>query len=245
VRVAKALCLVLLAVSFSPHQVAAAGNTVQLSSPGSPLSAHGLSPALTFQTKPSLGLHPKRANFEQEQKSRNAQQVANWVVDSGDNRGMPFIIVDKMDARVFVFDANGQLRGAARCLLGLERGDASFDIGNRALSQMRREEETTPAGRFVASIGVNEHGKDMLWVDYDHGISLHRVITSNPKERRLERLSTSTPLDKRISHGCINVPAKFYDNVVKPTFTGTSGIVYVLPENHSNSEIFSSYYEVK
>ncbi len=39
--------------------------------------------------------------------------MADWVVDSGDNRGMPFAIVDKTDAKVFVFDADGRLRGAA------------------------------------------------------------------------------------------------------------------------------------
>ncbi len=66
--------------------------------------------------------HPKRANFEREHKSRHAQHVADWVVDSGDNRGMPFVIVDKMDAKVFVFDADGRLRGAAPALLGRGAG---------------------------------------------------------------------------------------------------------------------------
>ena len=74
------------------------------------------------------------------------------------------------------------------------------------------------------------NGKDVLWVDYKDAVSLHRVITNNPKERRLERLATPTPRDKRISYGCINVPANFFDDVVKPTFTGMIGIVYVLPE---------------
>ena len=159
---------------------------------------------------------------------------------------MPFVIVDKMDAKVFVFDADGRLRGAAPALLGLARGDDSIpDIGNQKLSDIRPEERTTPAGRFVASLGFNFHGKDILWVDYDGALSLHRVITSNPTERRLQRLATPTPLDNRISYGCINVPAEFYNNVVSPAFTGTYGIVYVLPETRSNSEIFASYYDVE
>jgi hypothetical protein len=113
------------------------------------------------------------------------------------------------------------------------------------LSDIRSQERTTPAGRFVASLGYNFNRKDVLWVDYKNAVSLHRVITTNPKERRLERLASPTPLDRRISYGCINVPAKFFDNVVRPTFTGTSGIVYVLPENRSISEIFKSYYDVE
>lgn len=143
-------------------------------------------------------------------------------------------------------DAHGRLRGAAPTLLGLAPGDYSVPgIGKRKLSDIRPEEPTTPAGRFVASLGYNFNGKDVLWVDYKNGVSLHRVITTNPKEHRLERLASPTPLDKRISYGCINVPAKFFDNVVRPTFTGTSGIVYVLPEIRSISEIFKSYYDVE
>jgi hypothetical protein len=82
-------------------------------------------------------------------------------------------------------------------------------------------------------------------VDYKNAVSLHRVITDNPREQRLERLATPTPLDNRISYGCINVPADFYDRFVKPAFTGTNGIVYVLPENRPIGEIFKSYYDVE
>ena len=111
---------------------------------------------------------PKRANFEEESKSRNTQHVADWVVDSGDNSGMPFVIVDKIDAKVFVFYTDGRLRGAAPVLLGLAQGDDSIPgIGDRKLSDIRPEERTTPAGRFVAALGYNYNGKDVLWVDYN------------------------------------------------------------------------------
>jgi hypothetical protein len=168
--------------------------------------------------------------------------VADWVVDSGDNHKMSFVIIDKTNARVFVFNANGQLRGAAPALLGLARGDDAVPgIGSRKLSSIRPEERTTPAGRFVAALGRNMQGVVILWVDYDTAISLHRVLTSNRKEHRLQRLATLTLLDKRISYGCINVPAKFFDKVVRPAFTRTSGIVYVLPETKSAREVFGSY----
>ncbi len=245
--ITKGLFLGLLAVSFTPHQVAAADNAAPLSNPSPSLPAPENAVALlTIQTPPVVAPHPKRASFEREPKSRNAQRVADWVVDSGDNGGMPFVIVDKMDARVFVFDADGRLRGAAPALLGLARGDGSVpDIGNQKLSDIRPEQRTTPAGRFVASLGYNFSGKDVLWVDYDLALSLHRVVTSNPTERRLQRLATATSRDNRISFGCINVPAEFYNNVVSPVLTGTYGIVYVLPETRSNSEIFASYYDVE
>ena len=86
----------------------------------------------------------KRANFEQTQASKDARHVAHWVVDSGDNLNKPFVIIDKRDARVFVFDANGMLRGESPALLGLAIGDHSVPgIGTKKLSAIRPEERTT------------------------------------------------------------------------------------------------------
>ena len=47
--------------------------------------------------------------------------MADWVTDSGDNGGLPFVIVDKPDAKVFVFDKNGKSLGSAWVLIGLAR----------------------------------------------------------------------------------------------------------------------------
>ena len=199
-----------------------------------------------------MAVPPRHANFERVLASREARHVADWVVHAGDNnagashaagtRALPFVIVDKKDAKVFVFDAPGQLLGAAAALLGQAPGDDAIPgIGDRALSSIRPEEKTTPAGRFVASLGESTRGEDVLWVDYAGAVSMHRVITSNLKERRAHRLASVSPLDNRITHGCINIPKKFYENVVRTAFTGTYGIVYVLPEIRSAREVFTSY----
>ena len=182
------------------------------------------------------------ADFGLEAFSSESRKLADWVVDSADNGKLPFMIIDKVQARVFVFDAQGQLRGAAAALLGLAVGDDSVPgIGQRKLSSIRPEERTTAAGRFVASLDRDIHGHEILWVDYDSALSLHRVVTGQPKERRAERLATPSPLDNRISFGCINVPVKFYEQVVSPSFTGTNGIVYIMPETRSAREVFGSY----
>jgi hypothetical protein len=165
--------------------------------------------------------------------------VAHWVVASGDDRSLPFVIVDKVNARVFVFDSRGRLHGAAPALLGLARGDDSVPgIGTRSLFSIRPEERTTPAGRFAASLGEDLDKKDVLWVDYDAAIALHRVVAGDRGDHRLQRLATASPRDKRISYGCINVPVKFYETIVKPAFTGTSGVVYILPEIKPMTEVF-------
>jgi hypothetical protein len=123
--------------------------------------------------------------------------------------------------------------------LGLAFGDESAPgIGARKLADIRPEERTTPAGRFVAALGADLGEQDVLWVDYDAAISLHRVVAGQPKERRAQRLATPTPNDNRISYGCINVPAAFYDSAIRPAFLGRSGVVYVLPDVRSIRQVF-------
>jgi hypothetical protein len=184
----------------------------------------------------------ERADFHGESASREVHQIADWVVDSGNNQRLPFIILDKKQARVFVFHAAGQLRGAAAALIGSAVGDESVPgIGERKLSSIRPEERTTPAGRFVASLDHNIKGKPILWVDYESAISLHPVITSNVQERRAERLASPSALDNRISYGCINVAPEFFKNIVSAAFARSNGIVYVLPETRSAAEVFGSY----
>ena len=152
------------------------------------------------------------------------------------------MIIDKVHAMVMMFDASGQLQGAAPALLGLARGDdSSPDIGQRKLSSIRLDKRTTQAGRFMASLGRDVYGKEMLWVDYDTAISLHPIVKGTPAERRSQRLNSPSPDDNRISYGCINVPLKFYELLVKHAFTGTSGIVYILPETRTAQEVFGSY----
>jgi hypothetical protein len=240
---AQGIGLCMMATSVSSHAAFAADEATQLINPNHSSSDYlGRATLTVSKPEPDSAQRSKRANFDQESASPDARHVADWVVDSGDNRSMPFVILDKKEAKVFVFHADGRLRGAAPALLGLALGDNSVPgIGSRKLSSIRPDERTTPAGRFVAALGHNLRGEEILWVDYDGAIALHRVITSNPNEHRAQRLASPTPLDKRISYGCINVPAKFYDTVVSPEFTGTRGIVYVLPDASSIRKVFPSY----
>ncbi len=190
-------------------------------------------------TPPPPAGQPPRANFLGEATSKDARRVADWVLASGDNNGLPFIIIDKISAKVFVFDDGGRLRGATFALLGKAQGDDSVPgIGNRKLSTIRPDERTTPAGRFVATLG-HDFDHDILWIDYAASVSLHRVIRGNPGDRRLQRLATASPLDKRITYGCVNVPVKFYEDIVLKTFSGTTGIVYILPETKKLEDVFS------
>ena len=214
--------------------------------PPNPLSVADASSESIGRSSQAAGVskleRSRRANLGQEHASKETINVANWVVDSEDNHDMPFMIVDKVNARVLMFDAVGALIGASPALLGLAIGDDSTPgIGDRKLSTIRPDERTTPAGRFVASLERDLHGEEILWIDYSTAISLHRVVKGTPAERRAQRMSSANAADKRISYGCINVPVVFYEKVVSPAFTGTNGIVYILPETRLAHTVFGSY----
>lgn len=182
------------------------------------------------------------ADFAGEQPSPEALHVANWAVHSGDHRKHAFVVVDKQDARVYVFGPDGKLKESAPALLGSARGDHTVPgIGDKPLSQVKPDEKTTPAGRFVAEPGKNTSGEDIVWVDYDAAVSMHRIRPLVAAERRLERLATPTVDDNRISFGCINLPVTFYETVLSPTVQKHGAIVYVLPETRTPQQLFGSY----
>ena len=194
---------------------------------------------------PPASARARIADFGKENPSADARHVADWVADSRNNASMDFIIVDKKFARVYVFDAGARLRGASTILLGSARGDDSVPgIGTRPIAQVRPSERTTPAGRFLAERGRNALGEDVIWVDYDAAVSIHRVRTTNAKERRLERLATPTIADNRISYGCINVPVAFYQSHIRPVFAARRAIVYVLPDLKSVQQVFGTSHVV-
>jgi hypothetical protein len=173
--------------------------------------------------------------------SNQARQLADWIAATGDHAGAPFIIVEKKRASVFVFDADARLRAHSAVLLGSALGDDSVPgIGTRPMAQILPAERTTPAGRFVAERGRNAQGEDVVWVDYDAAVSMHRVRAGNALERRAERLATPTIDDNRISYGCINVPVAFYESFIQPIFARSRAIVYVLPDIKPLQELFGS-----
>jgi hypothetical protein len=156
---------------------------------------------------------------------------------------MNVVVVDKRDAHVYVFNREGRMLGHSPVLLGSMAGDDTVPgVGDKPIAEVKPEERTTPAGRFIAEPGLNANGEDVVWVDYAAAVSMHRVRPTVKSERRLERLSSATPEDNRISYGCINLPKAFYEKVLSPTVRHRGGaVIYVLPETRSAQQVFGSY----
>jgi hypothetical protein len=234
------LGVALLALVLPPATVVHRSTSVapHAAAPSAPASA---APA-TRVLPASLDVRPRLADFGSFLPTPEVRQLANWAVHTRDHQDHAIVIVDKKDARLYVFDRSGKLKDTAAVLLGSAIGDYTVPgVGDKPIAQVLPEERTTPAGRFLAEIGMNLRGEDVVWVDYDSAVSMHRVLTTNPAERRLERLATPTVEDNRISYGCINVPRDFFETVLSPTVRTSGAIIYILPDEGTPEELFGSY----
>lgn len=172
--------------------------------------------------------------------SATATRVAAWVAASNDNNSLPWAVVDKPHAALFLFSADGKPLAAVPVLIGIAIGDkASPGVGSKKLADLGPAEKTTPAGRFLAKFGIPVQGHRVLWVDYATSVALHPIPTdASPKEHRRKRMLSPTSEDNRITFGCINVPKSFYNHVLSPLFRKKGGYVYVLPDTEPLEQVF-------
>jgi hypothetical protein len=172
--------------------------------------------------------------------SADAARVADWIAGSRDNHGLPYVIVDKNNAALLLFDAKGKAIAAVPVLIGIAPGDdATPGVGSKNLAEIGPAEKTTPAGRFLAKFGLAVGKAKVLWVDYTNSVALHPIPpAANKKEHRRERLLSPTPEDNRITFGCINVPSAFYTQNLSPMFRRKGGYVYVMPDTKPVEEVF-------
>lgn len=196
----------------------------------------------TAFARDAAGARIERVELRGESVTRDALHIADWAGHSGDHKGLPFIIVDKVHAKAFAFNAAGRLIAKTPVLIGMSVGD-TFAPGviNMDMHQTLPSQRITPAGRFFAEEGHNLKGQRVLWVDYDAGIAIHKLPSKRTKQRRHERIASPYPADHRITFGCINVPAAFYEAVVARHFRRKGGIVYVLPDQAPLQAFFRSY----
>jgi hypothetical protein len=147
--------------------------------------------------------------LERESASPGVRQVAQWAVATQDHAGLPFIVVDKLEARIYAFDPQGRLRGNAPVMLEASPGDEATA-------------PATPAGRFVADTFASARSGAIVWVNADTQLAL-RALPSAPA-RSLQRLASAP-----IAEGSLHVAADFYRECLEGLQSQPS-IAYVLPE---------------
>ncbi len=181
-------------------------------------------------------------DFKGRKVSADTRQIARWIDETGDAAGKPVAIVDKKAARLYVFDRHHRLVGSTAVLLGQTRGDHSVaGVGERAqLGRVGLHERTTPAGRFESVPGRNLTGEDIVWLDYDAALAVHRLRSGASEADRRTRLASASTRDNRASLGCVVVPVAFYRQVVQVQLGRARGVVYVLPEVRSVTGVFEA-----
>lgn len=184
------------------------------------------------------------ADFRGKPASADARRLANWIAVSHDNGPRAFAILDKRKARVFLFGPDARLRAATPALLGAAHGDDTVPgIGDKPLKEVKEDEKTTPAGRFVAEVGESSSRReDVVWVDYDAAVSMHRIIKV---PARLKAMATPEVADNRMSFGCINLPDAFYEKQLRPAIDRHGLVVYILPETRPIERTFASFYDAR
>lgn len=233
------LCLLLICTVGSQQAIAQVeANSIGVSSVSRTNSFDELDPNETHVTlarveagKEKVFAIEQFVYFNQKLASSELRKLTVWIKNSGDNQGFPYLIIDKANAQLLIFNSKGDLMGTTPVLLGMAHGDYSVKgISHRKLHNILRSERITPAGRYILEFGHDLRGQDIFWVDYDAAISIHRLLSSSPKEHRKERLQSTTHLDNRISYGCINVEKEFYENTIRKVFQYTAGFAYIMPE---------------
>ena len=191
----------------------------------SALSAVALSVSLYFASPITDATAQQRApavvaTFVANQKlTPDANVVAAWVQQAKDHSGRNYVIADKKAGVLYVMNSKGGVLATAPALYGMNKGD-SLEVGR------------TPAGRFMLQNTelVNEgYGGDIqVFVrDGPSVMAIHRVWLGRPSESREARLASATPNDNRITAGCINAPAEFYNKHLRDL---DQSRLYVIPE---------------
>jgi hypothetical protein len=235
---AAALVLILPpALHFAPHGAKTAAP------PSAPQVAKPAAPSVARSAPAAPPRHVVRhADFGAEAVSPDVRRMADWVADSRDNGPRTFVIIDKPAAKVYLFDPQARLKAASPTVIGSYIGDDTVPgSGDKPLSALHPEERTTGAGRYVAEVGETLEHEDVVWVDYDTGLAMHRVIKV---PERLKALATPSPADNRLSNGCINLPDAFYERQLRPAIDGHGLVVYILPETRPLTQTFASFYDV-
>ncbi|GAB2593344.1 hypothetical protein GCM10027034_27760 [Ramlibacter solisilvae] len=146
-----------------------------------------------------------------ESASPEVRRMAQWAVSTQDHAGMPFVVVDKADGRIFAFDPRGRLRGTAPVLLGPARADQAAS-------------PAVPAGRFVADTLASARGGGIVWANAKTQVTLYALPSAQARPPQRPQAEA-----KRVSTSTMLVAAGFYRECLDPLRTQPS-IAYVLPE---------------
>jgi hypothetical protein len=175
-----------------------------------------------------------------------AQSVYVQMANAAQKSGKGFIIADKPNGMIHLFNADGSLLAQDTALYGKDVGDsiagqkASLEGGPKVTPAGQFELGIMPSNDYAGGFGLTLQGTDQPLTSpenlakkrFNSTVAVHAAYLGDVNERRLDRLASKSAKDNRISYGCINTSHDLFINKIKPnakSFDG--GMIFVLPDN--------------
>ena len=136
--------------------------------------------------------------------SAEVRQVAAWAIRTNDHRGLPFLVIDQVHGRLFAFEGSGQV------------------VGSTPVLRNPVDDETAPAGRFVADTRRSAHSGVIVWANERDTLSLDGTA---PPQRDRDPLATGFHHHWGSS---LHVASEFYQRHLH-AFRRQASVAYVLP----------------
>ncbi|NVN99285.1 MAG: PLxRFG domain-containing protein [Geobacteraceae bacterium] len=204
---------------------------------------------ITTQTRALRAEVPAEARAKM---SDAAVQVYEAVAPAAMKTGKGFMIADKPNGMLHVFNADGTVRVQSAALFGKDKGDT---LSSKA--SLEGGAKITPAGTFhLRAVEDHEYtgGKILHLVETTQktargtaNIAVHSVWLGDQSEHRSDRLKSDTAADNKISFGCINTTEDaFVNNVIPEIDKFNGGMMFVLPDEVSKTgELFKEATETQ
>lgn len=172
-----------------------------------------------------------------EKMSPLAQQVYENMAATAMKSGKGFIIADKPNATLHIFNSDGSYVLSDAALYGKDTGDV---LGKSSLAGGPK---ITPAGVFHLGIDNEAEyagGKAIILNEskdeYGAYVAIHAAWLGDKSEHRLERLKSKNVAEHRISFGCINTAHETFLKKILPRIEDfNGGMVFVLPDVQANT----------
>jgi hypothetical protein len=136
--------------------------------------------------------------------SAEVRQVAAWAIRTNDHRGLPFLVIDQVHGRLFAFEGSGKV------------------VGSTPVLRNPVDDETAPAGRFVADTRRSARSGVIVWANERDTLSLDGSAPA-PRDR--------DPLATGFHHrwgSSLHVASEFYQRHLH-AFRRQASVAYVLP----------------
>ena len=175
----------------------------------------------------------------QYQNLSDKETIINFHRDNPKKDGCQhYAVVDKKNAKIYVYSLNGSLVFSEEVLVGIKASDEKTKW-TEYNDRNHQGSYTTGAGVFTIGQPKNgdyyakNYNNHILQIEGQNVFAIHQV--PNNLNERYKKFNTGNPLDRRVSQGCVNMRQSDYLTLtkwMKPTCK-----VYVLPEEQNNKLI--------